>query len=185
MDTVPIVLVQIRMPHWRPIEGNMFPRPSLIAVSALALIFCLPTHGQDSPSLGDLARQAQKDKTNKPAAKVIANDDMPSGSDGGSFTLRAGPEQGVRSAPTASPAEQLEKLESILNQVDSLDSGTLARNVLRGSDADFPGREKWEERLFVAKQAYVTQGRALLQKARQIEASAENLKGAQIRRTLA
>ena len=60
-----------------------------------------------------------------------------------------------------------------------MDSGTLARNVLRGSDADFPGREKWEERLFVAKQAYVTQGRALLQKARQIEASAENLKGAQ------
>ena len=157
----------------------MFPRPSLIAASALGLIFCLPMQGQDAPSLGDVARQAQKDKTNKTPAKVITNDDMPSDPGGPSFTLGAGPEQGVRSAPAASPAEQLDKLESILNQVDSLDSATLARNVLRGSGAGFPGREKWEERLFVAKQAYVTQGRALLQKARQIEATAESLKGVQ------
>ena len=44
-----------------------------------------------SPSLGDLARQAQKDKdkTKKPTAKVLTNDDLPSGSGGASSTLGA------------------------------------------------------------------------------------------------
>ena len=70
----------------------------LIAACALALATCASARAQDSqtptPSLGDLARQAQKDKekekANKPAAKVLTNDDLPSGSGGGTAALAAG-----------------------------------------------------------------------------------------------
>jgi hypothetical protein len=159
--------------------------PSLIAVCALALAVCAPGHGQDSPSLGDLARQAQKDKANKPAAKVLTNDDLSSGSGGVTSALGSGLGQVAPSGAAANPGaaatpdDQLNRLESLLRQVDSLDRATLAHNVLQDKDINFPGRAKWEERLFAAKQTYVTQGRAMLQKARQIEASAENLKGSQ------
>jgi hypothetical protein len=185
MDKAPLVLVYVRSRRWPPMEDNMIRNASLIAAPALALVFCFPVRGQDSPSLGDVARQAQKNKTARPAAKVITNDDMPSGSSASSYVLGAAPGQAARPAATsqpaaeASPEVQLAKLDSMLRVLDSLDSATLARNVLQGSNADFPGRAKWEERLFAAKQTYVVQGRALIQKARQIAASAENLKGTQ------
>ncbi len=160
---------------------------SLIAACALALVLCAPGRGQDSPSLGDLARQAQKDKANKPPAKVITNDDMPSGSRGTSSALGAGPLQaqaaqsGAAGKPDAvqSPAEGLEKMQSMLNQLDSLDRATLASNVLEGNTSNFPGRAKWEEKLFAAKQTYVSENRAVLQKMRQLEASVEGMKDVQ------
>lgn len=158
---------------------------SLIAVCALALAVCAPGRGQDSPSLGDLARQAQKDKANKPAAKVITNDDVASSSDGISSALGAVPvraaEPGATGKPDAvqSPAEGLEKLQSMLDQVDSLDRATLASNVLEGNTSNFPGRAKWEEKLFAAKQNFVSENRAVLQKMRQLEASAEGMKDVQ------
>lgn len=151
---------------------------SLIGVCALALVFSLPAHGQDSPSLGDLARQAQKDKANKPVAKVITNDDVPSGSGGGLGQV-AQPGAAGSTGAAESPAEKLDKLESLLGQVDSLDRATLAKNALQGNDTNFPGRDKWEEKLFAAKQTFVSQGRAMLERARQIQASAESLKGVQ------
>ncbi len=160
---------------------------NLIATAALCLIFSVSGRGQDSPSLGDLARQAQKnkDKTDKPAAKVITNDDLPSRSSGGSSTPGAAPgrvvQPGADSAPetVSTPAEGLEKIQSTLDQVDSLDRATLATTVLDGNNSSFPGRAKWENELFAAKQAFVSQGRALLQKARQLEASAEGMKDIQ------
>jgi hypothetical protein len=166
-------------------EDSMPRTPSLIAVCALALAVCAPGHGQDSPSLGDLARQVQKDKSSKPVAKVLTNDDLSSGSGGVTSALGSGlgpvAPSGTAGNSSAAPTpdESLNRLESLLRQVDSLDRATLAHNVLQDKDINFPGRAKWEERLFAAKQTYVTQGRAMLQKARQIEASAENLKGSQ------
>jgi hypothetical protein len=165
----------------------------LIAACALALVTFESARAQDSPSsspsLGDLARQAQKDKdkdkANKPAAKVLTNEDLPSSSGGVSAALGGGlgqvaqPPAGSKSGTALSPAEKLATMETFLNQVDSLDRATLVRNVLHGKDVDFPGRAKWEERLFAAKQAYVAQARDLVQKARQIIASAETLKGNQ------
>jgi hypothetical protein len=158
---------------------------TLIAACALALVTCASARAQDSlasssPSLGDLARKAQndkdKDKANKPAAKVLTNDDLPSGSPGGIGQVAQLP---VGSKPDAapSPAEKLAMMEAFLDQVESLDRATLVRNALNGKDVDFPGRAKWEERLIAAKQAYVTQSRELVQKARQIVASADSLKG--------
>ena len=159
-----------------------------LAVCALALAVCAPGRGQDSPSLGDLARQAQKDKdkSSKPPAKVLTNEDLSSSSGGVTSALGSGlgpvaPSTGTAGSPGATPTpdESLNRLDSLLRQVDSLDRATLAHNVLQDKDINFPGRAKWEERLFAAKQTYVTQGRAMLQKARQIEASAESLKGSQ------
>ncbi len=158
---------------------------SLIAACALALVFCAPGRGQDSPSLGDLARQAQKDKANKPPAKVITNDDMPSASSGISSALGAGPssapqpEAAGKSDAVQSPAEGIEKLQSMLDQLDTLDRATLASNVLGGNTSNFPGRAKWEEKLFAAKQNFVSQSRDALQKARQLEASVEGMKNPQ------
>ena len=158
---------------------------SLIATCALALIFCSPGRGQDSPSLGDLARKAQKDKANKPPAKVITNDDMPSGSGGNSSALGGGlgrvvqPGSASKTNEFQSPAENLEKLQSVVDQLDSLDRAALVSNALGGNLSDFPGRARWEEKLVAAKQTFVSQIRAQLQKARQLVAEAEGMKGVQ------
>jgi hypothetical protein len=159
---------------------------TLIAACALALGTCASMRAQDSssssPSLGDLARQAQKDKdkdkANKATAKVLTNDDLPSGS-GGGFGQTAQLSPGGKPGADPSPAEKLAMLETVLDRVEGLDRATLVHNALNGKDVDFPGRAKWEERLFAAKETYVTQGRELVQKARQIVASAESLKGNQ------
>jgi hypothetical protein len=158
---------------------------SLIAACALTLAFSAPGRGQDSPSLCDVARQAQKDKANKPPAKVITNDDMASSSGGIASTPAGGSgrvvQPGSASNPSSiqSPAQGLEMLQSALDHLDSLDRATLATDVLEGNDNNFPGRAKWEEKLFAAKQTFVSQTRALLQKARQLTTSAEGIKDAE------
>jgi hypothetical protein len=159
---------------------------SLIAACALALIFCSPGRGQDSPSLGDLARKAQKDKANKPTAKVITNDDMPASSGGIPPALGGGfggqivqPGSAGKANEFQSPAESLDKLQSVVDQLDSLDRAALVSNALGGNASDFPGRAKWEEKLFAAKQTFVSQIRVQLQKARQLVAEAGGMKGVQ------
>jgi len=166
--------------------------PILIAACALALVACASARAQDaqpsSPSLGDLARQAKKDKdkdmANKTAAKVLTNDDLPSGSSGSSSPLAPGfgglsMPAGSKPGADASPAQKLAMLEGFIGQVESLDRATLVSSVLKGNNADFPGRAKWEDRLVAAKDAYVTQCRELIQKAKQIVAEADSLKGNQ------
>jgi hypothetical protein len=153
---------------------------SLFPTCALALVFCLPGHAQDSPSLGDLARQAQKDKSNAPATKVITNDDLPSGSGSNASGLGAGlgqivqPGASGKSGTAPSPADQLARLELVFDKLDSIDRATLAKNVLEGANFDFPGRSKWEEKLFAAKQVFVAQGRDLIRRAGEINAAAKS-----------
>jgi hypothetical protein len=154
----------------------------LFAVSALTLVFCLPGHGQDSPSLGDLARQAQKEKGNAPANKVFTNDDLPSGSGLGSSGFNSGLGAGLtstKSSTASSPSKDLERMEALMNQIDSLDQATLVKNALRGVDSDFPGRSKWEEKLYAAKLVYASQGHELVHEAKQIVALSESLRGNQ------
>jgi hypothetical protein len=167
--------------------------PILIAACALALVACASGRAQDSqpasPSLGDLARQARKDKdkdvANKTAAKVLTNDDLPSGSNGDPTALGSGfgqpPSQSAGSKPGAnpSPADKIAALETFIGQVESMDRATLVRSVLKGNNADFPGRAKWEDRLVAARDTYVQQTRDLVQKAKQILAGADSLKGSQ------
>jgi hypothetical protein len=169
--------------------------PILIAACALTLVACSSARAQDaqpsSASLGDLARQAQKDKdkdkANKTAAKVLTNDDLPSGSSGDPSALGPGFDQlsnqpqpaGSQPGANLSPAQKLAALEAFIGQVESMDRSTLVRSVLKGNDADFPGRARWEDRLVAAKETYVVQFRELIQKAKQIVAGADSLKGAQ------
>jgi len=163
---------------------------------ALAVGFCLPGEGQDAPtpSLGDVARQAQaqkdKDKGKPPAKKVFTNDDLSSGSGSGSSSTspglgnvtQPGVQPGAPGKPAAAaaspststaPSDQLEQIASLLGQLDSLDRATLAKNVLQGNDTDFPGRSAWEERLFAAKQAFVAQEHEITTKASQYQAASK------------
>jgi hypothetical protein len=166
-------------------EDKMSRTLNLIAACALALAVCAAGRGQDTTSLGDLARQTQKDKLNKPAAKVITNEDMSSNSGGISAAFGKAParatQPGASSKPDAAPApgDALDRLESILDQLDTLDRATLISNILGGNTANFPGRARWEERMWAAKQAFVVQSRDVLQKSRQLIASADGLKGIQ------
>jgi len=169
---------------------------SLIAACAVALVVCAPGRGQDTPqdtpqgtpqdttpSLGDLARKAQKDKANKPPAKVLTNDDVSSGSGGISSALGAGFAQPAQPAgapgkaeASQSPLDGLDRLQAVVDQLDTLDRAALVSNILKGNTTNFPGRAKWEEKLFAAKQNFVIQCRDVLQKARQLEATAETMK---------
>lgn len=166
---------------------------TLAAGCALAIAFCAVARGQDSPaqdstsptpSLGEIARQARKDKANKAGAKVLTNEDM-----GGSALTResdapgTGPSQAElessarKMLASSTPAEKLSNMEVFLHMVESLNQSELAHDALHGVDVDFPGRGRWEERLYAAKQTYVAQAQELIEKARQILNSAENLKG--------
>lgn len=50
----------------------------IVAIAFASLLFSLSAAAQQ-PSLGDLARQARKNKPTEPATKVITNDDLRSG----------------------------------------------------------------------------------------------------------
>ena len=161
---------------------------TLIAVSAIALVCSAPSRGQDSPSLGDLARQAQKDQKDKPSkapAKVITNDDMPSKSSSASPALSVGtsaaaqPATGGKADTPESPIEGIARLQSQVDALNSLDRDTLAKSILGDDDRDFPGRARWENKLFSAKQTFVAQNREVLQELGMIEAAAEGMKDVQ------
>src|SRR5882672_5138291 len=111
-------------------------RLSLYITCAFALVFCLPGHAQDSPSLGDLARQAQKDKSNAPSKKVFTNDDLPPGSGSDSLGPTGGLGQFGQPASLGTqggafnPSAALDRLEATLDKVASLDRDTLVKNIL-------------------------------------------------------
>jgi hypothetical protein len=150
----------------------------LTAACSLALVFCAPGRGQDSPSLGDLARQAQKDKANKPQAKVITNEDMPS-SFGGGLGRVGQPGSTGKPGEGLSPAESVERLQAVLDKLDTLDRAALVNNVLKGNNTNFPGRARWEEKMFAAKQTFVSQSREVLLQVRELMASAGGMKDVQ------
>jgi hypothetical protein len=157
----------------------------LFGACALVLVFCSSGHGQDSPSLGDLARQAQKNKSSASSKKVFTNEDLPSGSAPASPALVPGLAQSVQPTASANPAtaaspsssEQLAKLESTLNQLGALDRASLVKEVLQGANPDFPGHAEWESRLLTARQVFVLQGHAQLEKMKQLQSMAQGLNG--------
>lgn len=169
--------------------GKMQRIANFIAACLVVLVLIAPGHAQDSPSLGDLARQAQKNKTNAPAKKVLTNDDISSGSSSGAGFASSGlgsiaspaAAHGTPSAPGATPPPEQAagQLEAFINKIAALSRAELVKGALQGVDTDFPGRGEWEQKLLSARQEYVAYGRELLQKAQQIQASTESLKGIQ------
>ena len=60
-----------------------------------------------------------------------------------------------------------------------MDRATLAKTVLRDNDIQFPNRRSWEDRLFAAKNHYVSHGRELIVELQQILGELQSLKQAQ------
>jgi len=153
----------------------------LIILAAIVSILSTPGHSQDSQPLGDLARQLRSQKSGAQPKTVITNDDLSSNSAddilglGKTDDLKSSAKIGANSSTMSNLAEW----ESVVKKMDLMDRDTLVKIALQGAKTDFPGRSSWEERLFAAKQEYVSQGVGLVQKARQLAASAQALKAAQ------
>ena len=132
-----------------------------------------PTQPQPQPSLADVARQARKDKE-KNAAKpktVITDENMPSsqGLNGlaGGFNSSQG---GMNSDAMAKALAKVAEAEAGLRKLESLDSATLAKAILMDNDVDFPNRRAWEDKLYAAKERYVSREGELIVEMKQIVA---------------
>ena len=132
---------------------------------------------QPQPSLGDVARQARKDRE-KNAAKpktVITDENMPSsqGLNGlaGDFS---GSQGGVNSDAMAKALAKVEEAEAGLRKLESLDHATLAKAVLLDNDVDFPNRRAWEDKLYAAKEHYVSHEGELIAEMKQIVAQVQS-----------
>lgn len=153
----------------------------LIILAALVSALSAPGHGQDSQSLGDLARQVRSQKSAAQPKRVITNDDLPAASAGTVLGLENAGDAASIAKPDAesAPLASLARWELVVKKIDSMDRATLLKVALQGANPDFPGHANWEDRFFTAKQAYVSQGQDLVQRARQLLESAQALRNAQ------
>ena len=163
-------------------------RPTTVWAAVLCLGLSLPCNAQDqsqdqsqgqtAPSLGDIARQARKDKqknANKP--KTIITDDTLTSSKSLSGFDDLGSTQSVGDSAAISKAlSRLEEAESALNKLETLDRATLAKAVLMDNDVDFPNRRDWEDRLYTEKQYYVSHERELIVEVKKTAAQVESWK---------
>ena len=179
---------------------------SLVGKSGLGLVIIFATvhgHAQDvpaaAPSLGDVARQLRNAKgAPAPQKKVLTNEDLvsqpttldfkgaapgassdakpPLAPSGNGSLAAVGSGSAVPSLDQAKMA--LDRMDILLNQVDIIDRSALVKTVLNGKDPDFPGHEAWEQRLFTARQVYVTRGRELVQDGRQLLDATKGLEAA-------
>jgi hypothetical protein len=78
-----------------------------------------------------------------------------------------------------SPIDGIARLQSQVDALDSLDRAALAKSILGDNDHDFPGRSRWEDKLFSAKQTFVAQNREVLQQLSMVETVAEGVKNVQ------
>lgn len=165
-------------------------RKSIVLASLVgALAFSPFVFAQDSPpqpSLGEIARQARKDKENSTAKpkKVITDDTLPKSASGsgalaglditGSSSASSGGEN-----PLDQAMAQFNKAEVAFNQLDALDQAALAKVALaENCDVQFPSRAAWEVKLFSAKGAYVTHMRFLVGEMKGFTTEAQGWKGA-------
>jgi hypothetical protein len=143
---------------------------SFLAVLTWVLTPLTPGYAQDQPSLGDVARQARKDKEKNGAQPktVITEDNLPSSKPLGGLSDLGSSKNAGDGSSMAKGLEALDRAEAALNKLDPLDRSTLAKAALLDNDVDFPNRPRWEDKLYSAKQQYVSHGRELFQQMRQI-----------------
>lgn len=142
-----------------------------------------PSQPQAQPSLGDVARQARKDKeknTAKPKT-VITDDTLPSsnGLSGAGLADLSSPKGSGGNGSMANALAKVEEAEAELKQLDALDRTSLAKVVLLDNDVNFPNRRAWEDKLFAAKQHYVSHERELIVELKKMMAQVESWKSAQ------
>jgi hypothetical protein len=166
-------------------------RPIGVVASLLWLaILATPGHAQDQsqdpaqpqpqPSLADVARQARKDRE-KNATKpktVITDESMPSskGLTGLAGDI-GGSQGGVDSGAMAKALAKVEEAETGLRKLESLDRATLAKALLLDNDVDFPNRRAWEDKLYAAKEHYVSHEDQLIAELKQILAQVQSWQG--------
>src|SRR5215467_7808471 len=164
-------------------------RPMGVMASLLWLaLLATPGHAQDQsqdpaqpqpqPSLADVARQARKDRE-KNATKpktVITDENMPSSNGltglAGDF---GGSQGGVDSGAMSKAMAKVEEAEAGLRKLESLDRTTLAKGLLLDNDVDFPNRRSWEDKLYAAKEHYVSHEGQLITELKQILAQVHSL----------
>lgn len=139
------------------------------------------SYAQDQPSLGDVARQVRKDKEKNAAQPkaVITDDNMPSSKALNGLSDLGSSQGGGDGSRIANALAGLDKAEAALNKLDPLDRATLARAALLDNDVDFPNRRSWEDKLYAAKEQYVSHGRELFHEMRQILADVQAMQAAQ------
>lgn len=137
-----------------------------------------PAQVQPQPSLADVARQARKDKEKNAAkSKTVITDENMSSSQGltGMAGNIGGPQGGVDSGGMAKALAKVEEAEAGLGKLESLDRATLAKAVLLNNDVDFPNRHAWEDKLYAAKEHYVSREGQLFGDLKQILAQVQSL----------
>ena len=129
-----------------------------------------PVQPQPQPSLGDVARQARKDREKNTAKpKTVITDENMSPSQGlTSMGDLGGSQGGVNSDAFAKALAKVEEAEAGLRKLESLDRTTLAKVILLDNDVDFPNRRAWEDKLYAAKEHYVSHEGQLITELRQI-----------------
>jgi hypothetical protein len=164
----------------------MLVRMSFRAVLLWLVMPLTPSYAQDQTqdqpppqrSLGDIARQARKDKEkNVPKPKTVITDENLLSSKGLGGLGDLGSSQAVGDSSAMDKAlSKLEEAESELNKLDTLDRATLAKAVLMDNDVDFPNRHNWEDRLYSQKQHYVSHERELIVEVKKTVAQVESWK---------
>ncbi len=154
---------------------------SFLAALSWVLIPLTPGYAQDQPSLGDVARQARKDKEKNAAQRktVITEDDLPSSKALGGLGELGSTKSAGDGDAMAKGLNALDRAETALNKLDPMDRETLAKAALLDNDVDFPNRRRWEDKLYSAKQQYVSHGRELFRQLRQVLADVQSLQSSQ------
>lgn len=161
----------------------MFKRTSFLASLVWVLLPSTPAFSQDQPSLGDVARQARKDKE-KNATKpktVITDDTLPSskGLSGLALGELGSSQASAGGSKTDQAMARVAEAEAGLKQLDVLDRATLAKAVLLDNDVDFPNRRAWEDKLYAAKDRYVSHERELIAELKQIAMEVQSAQASQ------
>jgi hypothetical protein len=166
-------------------EASMFRKMTFLAALIWLVIPSTPAlaQDQDQPSLGDVARAARKEKE-KNAAKpktVITDDTLPSSKGLSGLALGdLGSSQGAGSdSAMAKALAKVDEAEAGLKQLDALDRSTLAKAVLLDNDVDFPNRRTWEDKLYAAKERYVSHERELIVELKQIVVQVQSMQASQ------
>lgn len=134
---------------------------------------------QPQPSLADVARQARKDKE-KNAVKpktVITDENLPSSKGLGGLGDLGSAQAGGDSAAMSKALAKVQEAEAGLKQLESLDRSTLAKAVLLDHDVDFPNRRAWEDKLYAAKEHYVSHEGELIVELKQIVSQVQARQG--------
>ena len=136
-----------------------------------------PAQPQPQPSLADVARQARKDReknVSKPK-RVITDENMPSSKGLTGLTGDFGGSQGgVDSGAMDKAMAKVAEAEVGLRKLETLDRATLARAILLDNDVDFPSRGAWEDKLYAAKEHYVSHEGKLIAEMKQILAQVQS-----------